>query len=650
MGTAIQATGPGSGNPPVSHNNVYPLDSYTGTDDQKMASAIAAAFAAGALGAAGGTIQLAARAHTFVNQWSTTYTAGSAFALSFQGAGVAFNGMWGPPSAATTCDMQYAGAGSGRIDMQHLGSVQISGILFKDTVGSTVPFFFTTNATPYIHETVWMGNASVSGLTCYQDALVFGGTGLSSGAGDTAFFQGYGGQITRNFFDRIRSVCLFQNAANGLNVTTNAVSITCGNPALYGSPFLINAVSALSVSGIHIQDNVVEMTYYQALVNAHYANTCVFGPNSMFDSNTCINAYLDSTCTACVVDDRDFRTDGSIHPVKGAAPTTYDVLSANYGNQFRKQSIFYSTNLTRNQGIGAATENYYGDTCWWSPISYGANPAYPAAQVTAQNGTVVADAVTVSGSPVVTSATAAFHEINTGAYIRGTNIASGTFITDVFSATSWQITWQASTVYAAGAVVIPTAANTHLYQATTGGTTAGTQPTWPTGGGTVTDGGVTWQDLGTGITAALMTANASASGTGQTIFFGPGSQTAQSMTIFNNHHILGSGGTPVWTPQAAAGSGATITTVGTDLGQIITLTTAGTPTSGTLATGAAAQAAHNVSGAVAISANNAAAAALMSTGGGVYCSFAGTAPGTFTLGCVTAPGVGTYKFAILMLG
>src|ERR1039457_3034172 len=49
----------------------FALDNFTGTDDQKMTAALAAVFAAG-----GGTIILAARAHTFANQWSTSYSAG----------------------------------------------------------------------------------------------------------------------------------------------------------------------------------------------------------------------------------------------------------------------------------------------------------------------------------------------------------------------------------------------------------------------------------------------------------------------------------------------------------------------------------------------------------------------------------------------
>lgn len=57
--------------------------------------------------------------------------------------------------------------------------------------------------------------------------------------------------------------------------------------------------------------------------------------------------------------------------------------------------------------------------------------------------------------------------------------------------------WVLSTVVAKYAMRAPTTANGYLYQATTGGTTSGTQPTWPTTvGDTVTDGSVVWENVG----------------------------------------------------------------------------------------------------------------------------------------------------------
>jgi hypothetical protein len=55
--------------------------------------------------------------------------------------------------------------------------------------------------------------------------------------------------------------------------------------------------------------------------------------------------------------------------------------------------------------------------------------------------------------------------------------------------------WQASHVYAAGAVVQPTSANGHLYRTDSGGVSYSSEPTWPTSTGSmVADGSVTWTE------------------------------------------------------------------------------------------------------------------------------------------------------------
>lgn len=53
-------------------------------------------------------------------------------------------------------------------------------------------------------------------------------------------------------------------------------------------------------------------------------------------------------------------------------------------------------------------------------------------------------------------------------------------------------TWAALTVYAADAIVNPTTANGHSYRCATGGTSAGTEPTWVGRYQDITDGTVTW--------------------------------------------------------------------------------------------------------------------------------------------------------------
>lgn len=54
--------------------------------------------------------------------------------------------------------------------------------------------------------------------------------------------------------------------------------------------------------------------------------------------------------------------------------------------------------------------------------------------------------------------------------------------------------WEATTAYSLGQLIEPTTPNTYVYECTTAGTSAGSEPTFPTAaiGDTVTDGTVVW--------------------------------------------------------------------------------------------------------------------------------------------------------------
>lgn len=67
--------------------------------------------------------------------------------------------------------------------------------------------------------------------------------------------------------------------------------------------------------------------------------------------------------------------------------------------------------------------------------------------------------------------------------------------------------WAVGTVYTTGdTIVTASPTNNRMYKATTGGTSAGSAPTWPTtSGGTVTDGTVTWTEQSLALDAGTWT-------------------------------------------------------------------------------------------------------------------------------------------------
>lgn len=264
----------------------YYLDAYSGTDDQKFAAALAALLAASP---AGGTIVLGPRAHTFANQWATPYT-GVAIPIRVEGAGVAYNGNWTAPAAATTATFTYSGSGAAMMDFQHIGTAELVGIQFKQA-NTGKPFCLFTNATPKIRHCAFSGGGN--GGSCVTDVVLLGGTGITVGAGDSAPFQGYGGIIEENFFDGVRKHVVFGSFANGVQVLNNTGSATCGSTDAHGAPYeFAPGASAGIVTGNRIAGNTIELVHYKAAVKCVLnAEINTFGPNGLFDATAGFSEY-----------------------------------------------------------------------------------------------------------------------------------------------------------------------------------------------------------------------------------------------------------------------------------------------------------------------------------------------------------------------
>ena len=88
--------------------------------------------------------------------------------------------------------------------------------------------------------------------------------------------------------------------------------------------------------------------------------------------------------------------------------------------------------------------------------------------------------------------------VGTGYTAGGATLASKTLV--YTPANSWATTWAATTAYAVGDVVRPTAGNGHLYICVVAGTSGGSAPTFPTvKNQVVADNTVTWAEVGSGV-------------------------------------------------------------------------------------------------------------------------------------------------------
>ena len=594
IGTSGQALTVSSGFPawtnPASNTalNTWALDSFTGTDDQKMTSALAAWSAAG-----NGKIILGARAHTFASQWATTYSAGVAQGLIIEGAGVAYNGAWGTPSAATTCTFTYSGGGAACMDFQHIGTIELTGIQFKSANGG-IPLFQTTNATPNIHDSIFSGGGS--GLSCATDAIYLGGTGTSTGSGDTAKYNAYAGAVYRNFFDGIRRAVLFQTAANAITVTGNTVSKSCGSNLYMGACIEFYNAHSYLMTGNIVRDNCIEMYYYPVGIKVgNYAYRNRIGPNGFYDEGPVTSAYvwIGDPCYNNVVDDNchdpvNNAASGAIAIAR--APHQYNELISSIAPSVHSvMNYFYGGAIAQGNGnaglhgfaggAGFLSSDFKGNLAGWATAedtgSYTSITAQSAATNYAYTGSII------NGSNIVTSTTATFVYTDIGLLIDGPSSALTGVITAVYTPAAAPA-WFASSPILLGDIVIPSSPNSHLYQCSTAGTTGSSQPTWPTGGGTVTDGTAVWTDLGTSATAVVTNNTAAATTTGGIAISRVG--TPLTMTGFSRHHILSSGSAPAVAVNGGAGSGATASVAGNDLAHTVTVNTGTGTTTGSLVT------------------------------------------------------------------
>ncbi len=617
------------------------LDNFTGTDDQKMTSALAAWVTAG-----GGTIQLAARAHTFASPWVTSYGGSSSTPsyLRIAGAGAAFNGMWGATSAGGLTSVTFTcTAVAACMQFMHLGTIEIDHV-WLGNANTGVPLLLTTNASPNLHDNVFAGGGS--GVSCTTDAVILGGTTATTGSGTTAAYQGYQGWVRNNLFDGIRRAVLWQVSANATDVSYNTVSATCGTN-LYGGACFEFSAPTQNCQGNMLHHNCVETTYYYygcRLTQNAFSNA--LGPNGFYDMGSLWIAsyHVDAGCTGNQFYDGN-ETSGTsllLEDISGAGTNNYMMGVAARGSnrnlEFGAAVMFKNSSGPPmsfgpgGEGVVAVSPN--ADQAYFIAANRSlGNTALPAVQVAYKASAKFTDGNITSGSRFIFSPTAAFAAADTALKIAGTGIPSQTYIANVYTTSTMQA-WRASTAWTTGDMARPVTANGNLYQATTGGTTGSSAPVWPTtAGNTVTDGTVTWTCLGAG-TAALMVAAATATNAALTFAISRRSTAQGTGILFEGQHIQGNlTAPPTVAVGGGSGSGATVSIAGSDIAFRVTLTTGTSAVAGTMFSVTFNQAYSSTPTGAILNPGNAAAAQIL--GSGQW--YTTVTASVFSLTCVGTP-------------
>lgn len=613
------------------------LDDYTGTDDEKMTSALAAWAAS----AAGGTVELAARAHTFADPWVTEYQ-GSAVTpryLRVTGAGAGFNGMWASTASAAVTPVTFTCTGvPACMQFMHLGSVQVDG-LWIGNASTGVPLVLVTNATPDIHGCVFAGGGF--GPACTTDAIVLGGTGVTTGPGADAQYQGYQGNVARNFFDGIRRAVTWRNAANAVACTYNTISANCGSSEPEGAPFVLVG-SGDAPFGNFVKFNCVETTNYAyGAACSGGASQNMLGPNGLYDQGAGYVAgyYL------------EYGSGGNVIEDGGTTTAAYPIVDDRNPLGLNQVGVIASPAPGKNMVIGSAVQFAYaaqppqilsggqhamgtapnGNMGLWVTTE----SAIPGLQAAYRLPAAFTDGQVTEGSQWLYSATGAFTSADVGqAIYAATCIPVGSQIASAWTASTLPA-WQPATAYAAGTMARPATANGYVYACSTAGTTASAAPAWPvTVGGTVADGTAAWTCLGTG-TACVITQAASAAATGLAFQLSRLSAAQQAGIILEGPHLRG-GNFASAAAGPGAGTGGTATPAGSDLAGAVYIA-AGTGTSAGVLFTVTFGTPYTVTPVVTLAAMDAVAATLLA--GGYYVTATETG---FTVYTVSAPAAGAF--------
>lgn len=354
--------------------------------------------------------------------------------------GAGSNGYWavGPANGGPTLDLRYAGTDGlhpAKIDTRGAGSLEIDHIVLRSGGADDFPFLRTSNTTCFLHHNMVVGNAAKIRANSVQDVFVFGGTSSATvGDGPDAPFQGYGGKVHDNYFANIRRGFLGQNYCNSIPVENNTFSTTCGSSTGGAIEFHGSAIAGFTVGNL-TRGNTIECTNYMYAIVADWAANCTFGPDGYWDPAGPYTAgvYIATTAQYNTVVAGYFKDQFPL--VLDPGRTTRVITAAQSVASVHQQPEIFNNALlgVAAGGLSITSMELIGNQAGVQ-VTPGNFP-YPEAQIGSAPCIFVTDAVTTSGSAVITSATAAWTAQDLGMPIYGPGVAAYTRIMSRQSAT-----------------------------------------------------------------------------------------------------------------------------------------------------------------------------------------------------------------------
>lgn len=241
------------------------------------------------------------------------------------------------------------------------GTLTIADLALTDRGTDCAPFIGTTNTTLYIHRVSFWGTAA--NTSACNDAILLGSTTSATGAGSTSYsiFQGYGTDITQNFFGNIRRAVWAGSAANSILVDKNTFWLTSGTSLTNEGAISFHCgTGSDACQEDYISGNIFELPNYPSAMYFQNTTNAYIAGNQYWDSSATTQQFIygDATDGYFLILDVPNNT----KPLLNASfPTTYAFISAG--------TTTTASNLNSNI-------NFHGAATFYGPVSFSGLPTF----------------------------------------------------------------------------------------------------------------------------------------------------------------------------------------------------------------------------------------------------------------------------------